>query len=168
MYGDMVWKYATRITPAVSLLLLVVLLVFSFALEPFGAGRKGRHHGEVTIWQWLLCTQILVLHVMSLLFPIRVFYALGDVMKKMKETTIVTQEEKDPSGLERPLLFVIIIPTYKEELETLNNTLSVLAAHPQARFSYHVGVLHSKVFQHSERHLAQMWSSLNVKFRTLG
>ena len=36
------------------------------------------------------------------------------------------------------LLFVIVIPTYKEQAETLRTTLRVLAAHPRACSSYHV------------------------------
>jgi hypothetical protein len=140
MYGQMLWKYATRITPAVCLSLLVVLLMFSFVVDPFGAVRegKGRHHGNLTIWQFLLRAHILMLHTLSLVFPIRAFLALGDVIKKTNETAAVSQDDKSLSSYERALLFVIIIPTYKEDVETLRNTLSVLAAHPLARRSYHV------------------------------
>ena len=35
-------------------------------------------------------------------------------------------------------LFVIIIPAYKEEMDTLEMTLRVLASHSQARHCYHV------------------------------
>lgn len=140
MYSQLLWKYATRITPALCLSLLVVLLILSFVVEPFGAARggKGRHHGNLTSWQFLLGAHIFVLHTLSFVFPIRAFLALGNVIKKTNETAGVTQDDASLSTYERSLLFVIMIPMYKEDVETLRNTLSVLAAHPLARRSYHV------------------------------
>ena len=41
-------------------------------------------------------------------------------------------------GANATLLFAIIVPSYKETFDTLNDTLQVLAAHPNARSSYHV------------------------------
>ncbi|KAF2772456.1 hypothetical protein EJ03DRAFT_266627 [Teratosphaeria nubilosa] len=35
-------------------------------------------------------------------------------------------------------LFVILLPAYKEEMATLEETLRVLASHPQAKHSYHI------------------------------
>ena len=140
MYGQLLWKYATRITPAVCLSLLVVLLIFSLVIEPFGAVRegKGRHHGNLTIWQFLLGAHIFMLHTLAFVFPIRAFLAVGNVIRKTNETAGVGQDNMSLSSDQRPLLFVIIIPTYKEDVETLRNTLSVLAAHSLARRSYHV------------------------------
>ena len=39
---------------------------------------------------------------------------------------------------EKPLVHAIILPNYKEELDTLRETLDVLACHPQASSSYEV------------------------------
>lgn len=36
------------------------------------------------------------------------------------------------------IIHAIIIPNYKEELDTLRETLEVLASHPQAHYSYDV------------------------------
>jgi hypothetical protein len=36
------------------------------------------------------------------------------------------------------VVHVIIIPNYKEEVDTLRETLDVLASHPQAHYSYDV------------------------------
>ena len=35
-------------------------------------------------------------------------------------------------------LFIVILPAYKEEMETMEATLRVLASHSQARRAYHV------------------------------
>lgn len=37
-----------------------------------------------------------------------------------------------------PVIHAIIIPNYKEDMDTLRETLEVLASHPQAHLSYHV------------------------------
>ena len=42
---------------------------------------------------------------------------------------------------EEPLVHAIILPNYKEDLDTLRETLDVLACHPQASSSYEVGLL---------------------------
>ena len=126
----------------------MVLLILSFVVEPFGGVRegKGRHHGKLTTWQFLLAAHIFLLHALAFLFPIRAFLALGNVIRKTDETAGVTQQDDESLSIyERSLLFVIILPTYKEDVETLRNTLSVLAAHPLARRSYHVRHLPSVV-----------------------
>jgi len=48
--------------------------------------------------------------------------------------------KRDSGTFEEPVpLFLIILPAYKEEMSTLEDTLKVLASHTQARASYHVG-----------------------------
>ena len=138
MHSKLLWEYTTRVTPVISLLHLIVLTLFSLIAEPFGTERESRHHGNVTIWQLLFSIYVVMLHVAASLFPIRAFYALGNVMKKMNETSSVGLDDGCLPSLERTLLHIIIIPTYKEDIETLRSTLSVLATHPQARWSYHV------------------------------
>jgi len=41
-------------------------------------------------------------------------------------------------GANDNVVHAIIIPNYKEEIDTLRETLDVLASHPQARYSYDV------------------------------
>ena len=41
---------------------------------------------------------------------------------------------------EKPLVHAIILPNYKEDLDTLRETLDVLACHPQASSSYEVSL----------------------------
>jgi len=143
------YTWVTRCTPAWSVCIVAVLLVFAFIIKPFGKGEAGRHHGEATPWQLVLSVYTVVLHIISIMFPARVCYALGNVMKKMKESALIkdtpkkrkTQTVKTEKGtVTYPLpLFAIILPAYKEDMATMEETLRVLASHPQARHSYHVG-----------------------------
>lgn len=80
-------------------------------------------------------------------------------MKRVKESATesptdqsgrvsITEKEKDEKAELQSTwpLFVIILPAYKEEVSTLEETLRVLASHPQARRSYHVRS--SSIFGH--------------------
>lgn len=148
MSGSNAWVYATRTIPAWSVCFIAILLVFSFLIRPYGQGDPGHRDGSATPWQIILSIYTVVLHILSVIFPARVCYALGDVMQRMKETATLkdtpkkrrTQSIKTPAGsIAFPLpLFVIILPAYKEEMSTLDQTLRVLASHPQARHAYHV------------------------------
>jgi hypothetical protein len=50
------------------------------------------------------------------------------------ELSTLNEDEWD----EKPLVYAIILPNYKEDLDTLRETLDVLACHPQASSSYEV------------------------------
>lgn len=142
--------YITRITPAISVVFIATLLVYSFVVQPYGKGEPGRHHGKATPWQIMLSAYTVILHIMSVMFPARVCWALGDVMEHIKKHAAIqdrpkrrmTQTARSEKGMVTyPMpLFVIILPAYKEEMSTLEETLRVLGSHPQARHSYHVRV----------------------------
>ena len=142
------FAYLTRCIPAWSVCFIAAMLVYSFLVEPYGRGQPGRHHGEATIWQMVLSLYTVAMHILSIVFPARVCFALGDVIKHMKEQVVTkdsskrrrTQQIKTGKGtVSFPIpLFVIILPAYKEEMDTLEETLRVLASHTQARHSYHV------------------------------
>jgi len=144
------YLWLTRCIPAFSVCIIATLLVFSFLVKPFGKGDTRRHHGDATPWQLALSAYTVVLHILSIVFPARVCYALGDVIRKMKESakanhtpkkrkTCTIKTEKGSVVYPAPL-FVIILPAYKEEMGTLEETLRVLASHPQARHCYHVRI----------------------------
>ncbi|KAK4548738.1 hypothetical protein LTR36_008511 [Oleoguttula mirabilis] len=144
------WQYTTRIVPAISVVAVVTLLVFSFIIKPYGKdGSRYRHGGPTaTPWQLVLSAYTVGLHILSIVFPARVFFALGEVMARMKETASIkddprrrrTQSVKSEKGTTTfpDPLFVIILPAYKEEMSLLEETLRVLGSHSQARYSYHV------------------------------
>ncbi|KAK5766393.1 hypothetical protein LTS12_003310 [Elasticomyces elasticus] len=140
--------YLTRIIPALSVCGITSLLVFSFLIDPYGRGEPGKRHGGATVWQLALSVYTSILHVMSILFPARVCFALGDVVKNIKESVAASAESEKSwkaqtmvteKGKSMPApLFVILLPAYKEDMGTLEDTLRVLASHGQARESYHV------------------------------
>jgi hypothetical protein len=51
-------------------------------------------------------------------------------------STVTTETDWD--GDRESVIHAIIVPNYKEELDTLRETLGVLGCHPQARTSYEV------------------------------
>ena len=133
MQHKALWYYITRITPAISLLWLLILIMFSFHVHPFGRSGTGKHTGKATIWQLLLSLYTVVLHSISLFFTVRACSALIEITNKISDAATI-----DEKGTVSTLLFAIIVPSYKETLDTLNDTMRVLAAHPKARSSYHV------------------------------
>ncbi|EMC95883.1 hypothetical protein BAUCODRAFT_148743 [Baudoinia panamericana UAMH 10762] len=142
------WAYLTRITPAISVVWVVVLLIFAFVVAPYGQGSSNRQPGEATWWQLVLSVYTVALHIMSIVFPARVCFAIGEITAKIKATASIKDDPKsrktrsvrtEKGTLTVPMpLFVIMIPAYKEDMGTLEETLRVLAAHPQARHCYHV------------------------------
>ena len=143
------FSYLTRIIPALSLIALVTLLVLSLVVAPYNKNARGGNHDEATRSQLILSVYAVFLHVLSIVFPARVCWAMGDVIKKVKETASSTDKSekrksqtvkigKGKSTTFQVPIFVVIIPAYKEEMETLEETIKVLASHAQARSSYHV------------------------------
>lgn len=137
--------YLTRIIPALSVVSIVILLLFSLVMAPYGKIEIGERHATTS--QLILGVYTVFLHVLSIVFPARVCWSIGDVTQKMKEAASITEKPKrhktrsaknmEFTIAESDPLFVIIIPAYKEAVETLEETLRVLASHPQA-FHYHV------------------------------
>ncbi|CAK4024836.1 hypothetical protein AC578_2731 [Lecanosticta acicola] len=142
------YVWTTRCIPAFSICLVAVLLVFSFLINPYGKGEAGNHHGEATIAQTILSVYTVLLHLLSIVFPARVCLSMAHVLKKTRETLQdlpsgrrprVQSVQNEEKAVQVPVpLFAIILPAYKEEMATLEETLRVLASHTQARQSYHV------------------------------
>ncbi|KXT01742.1 hypothetical protein AC578_2731 [Pseudocercospora eumusae] len=147
MASTYVW--ATRCIPAFSCIAVAILLVLSFLVSPFGKGTPGKHNGEATVPQLILSAYTVLLHLLSIAFPVRVCRAMRDVLKNMREAVVdtpirsrgssqsVKTEKHEELGHPVPL-FIIILPAYKEDMSTLEETLRVLGAHSQARSSYHL------------------------------
>lgn len=149
--GRRMWAYVTRVIPGLSWLFLCSFCIFCFTHQPLGTDEDGDGDREASIWHVLLAVYTIWLHVMSTLFPARLVLSLGSVIanitqhakyddNKVKSDPLLAHPpQPDEKGV--PALspvFVIIVPSYEEDLSTLQDTLRVLAAHPQARFGYHV------------------------------
>lgn len=148
MASTYVWL--TRCIPAFSIAIVVAFLVHCFIFTPYGKGEPGKHHGEDTIPQLILAAYVAFLHVLSIAFPLRASWAMRYVLKATKATAedIPTGRRRrvqsisiknDQEVIELPVpLFAIILPAYKEDMATLEDTLRVLASHAQAARTYHV------------------------------
>jgi hypothetical protein len=150
------YVFFTRILPALSVLAIVVLLVFAFVISPHGQYARGQDYSEATTSQLVLSVYTIFLHLVSVLFGVRVNLAIGNVIRNVKEAAgvvdkpkrrkhVIVKNELGKASYPTPV-FVIIIPQYKEEMQTMNETLRVLAAHPQARHAYHVSWLIGRLF----------------------
>ncbi|USW56182.1 Putative glycosyltransferase 2, nucleotide-diphospho-sugar transferase [Septoria linicola] len=146
MASTYVWT--TRCIPAFSICAVVTLLLCSFIISPHGKGQSGEHNGQATIPQLILSGYTVFCHVMSIAFPVRVCWAIRDVLRRTRQSALETPNttrhrshsvKRDSGTFEQPVpLFVIILPAYKEEMSTLEETLKVLGSHTQARSSYHL------------------------------
>ncbi|THZ33527.1 hypothetical protein D6C90_08295 [Aureobasidium pullulans] len=94
-----------------------------------------------------LAFYIVLLHLAAWWFPIRLCWALFDLLRKLKRTAteyVPNQAEdhyNNAGNADKPhgtTIHAILIPNYKEEIETLSDTLRVLSAHPMAERAYDV------------------------------
>jgi len=147
-----------------SISLLVLLLLLYLALWRSRPSESSVHPDEeyITISQFILICYTTFVHFLGLLFPLRASWALWTLTKRLKGALYRQQastkrypnsyEESFSSSSEseasfelnerfypEKLLHAIIIPNYKEDIDTLRETLEVLADHPQASAEYDVG-----------------------------
>jgi hypothetical protein len=131
----------------------------------------GKPRKSITNAQLVYVYYTLFIHVLGVLFPLRLCWATKSMIRNLKMVAIqqhaslfrassksekrseirdsVDSDSSDSMALstlkknewdEKPLVHAIILPNYKEELDTLRETLDVLASHPQASSSYEVGL----------------------------
>lgn len=143
------YAWITRCIPAFSICAVAILLVLALIVQPHGREEEeGKYNGETTWAQLVLSVYTVLLHIMSIAFPLRVCWSMIDMIRRMRDATALmpnTRRQRagsvksDEGDFTFPVpLFVIIIPAYREEVETLEMTLRVLASHSQARHCYHV------------------------------
>lgn len=134
--------YAARIAPALALIALLLLLWKSLAslVESQRLPPEEDKPPNASFWQCLLAAYLILLHIITASIPLRAFRALGYVISKTEE------KARDLSPLQSLpmqslLIFAIIIPAYKETVDTLGETLGILASHPHAQACYDVRLL---------------------------
>ena len=130
----------------------------------------GKLRKSITNGQLVYVYYTLFIHVLGVLFPLRLCWATKSMIRNLKMVAIqqqaslfrassksakrgeagdsVDSDSSDSMELstlkenewdeKKPLVHAIILPNYKEELDTLRETLDVLACHPQASSSYEV------------------------------
>lgn len=151
-------RWATRCIPGLSVLALLVLI--ECALQVFQTSLIGLTYPtglikrtNPVVAQFIFSTYTIALHILALLFPLRLCRAVWTATSAIQQAqyesgNFISNKEKDNDGgspklrsrdgEEGDIIHAIIIPIYKEEVETLEDTLSVLASHPAARHIYDV------------------------------
>ncbi|KAF8850222.1 hypothetical protein BDZ45DRAFT_751934 [Acephala macrosclerotiorum] len=141
-----------------------------------GKGQHRHFRDEITTTQLIFVYYTLFAHILGLLFPLRLIWAIRSMTKNLKKVAMPAQTPyrrnsshlsplsgSSESGYEdsvssdfseaeielsttttesewddAPLLHAIIVPNYKEEMDTLRETLDILGSHTQARSSYEI------------------------------
>lgn len=159
------WLWATRCIPGL-LTFILASLVYLSLIDGRNLALQQYHHYPST-WpspaQLFFIAYGIILHISALNFPIRLCRAARSITheimvdqaecaaraaaedalpaeeKETKETQVsfdmMKTEDATPD-----IIHAIMVPSYKEDVSTLEDTLKVLASHTNASKQYHVGV----------------------------
>ena len=137
--------WVARCTPFLATLFLAILTILALAVYPYGSNNQNGHSdGTATAAQVFLSTYMVALHILALVFPLRLYRAISDLVAHLERTStgrladIMSLQAKERASESDRVIFAIILPSYKEELSTLMDTLKVLAAHPGSETTYDV------------------------------
>jgi len=153
-------KWFSRCIPGLSTLSLLILLELSLKIVEtewisFYYPTFLLHHNASLIAQTLFVLYSVFLHLLALIFPIRLCAAVHFATKQIHDAHNSPQglargvgpshspnyENIKAEGIETPCAtMAIIIPSYKEEAEILEASLRVLASHRHAKTSYDVRI----------------------------
>jgi hypothetical protein len=138
-----------RCMPGISTLLLLIVVEYSLQL-----GRSTYHYVfhaqyqlEYTpplIWQLLFAVYSIFLHLVGVLFPIRLARAARRATRSIwtAHMNLRARGSREEKAAETEnayhVMQVVIIPCFKESIETIRDTLNVLASHQHAKASYDV------------------------------
>jgi len=149
-----------------SLLALIITIYLGFWQDPFTSAKRkhsigddgkssnafpsGRHfpgsvHDHCSnksafgLARFVILTYSIFVHILAAVYPVRACFALRGVTEQMKKREDV-QGDADEAALVsvQNIRHIILLPSYKEDIQTLRQTLAVLAGHHQARNSYEV------------------------------
>jgi len=137
------YQWFLRCAPGLSILLLFLLIELSL-----GVGRSTYlylHHKQPQrplldpiVPQLLFSAYSLFLHVLAFVFPLRLANAARTATNGIRSyhaRDVLPLKQNEPSTI-----MVIILPAYKETLDTMRETLDVLASHTDASTSYDVSI----------------------------
>lgn len=141
-----------RCTPGVSTLVIIFLLGVSNTRLFAGdtkemADDTGRGPQQLTFSEGFFIIYTIFLHAVISAIPLRTFRGARLATQEIQAALRASQQESDQS--ENPqggsylsssseLVHVSIIPSYKESIETLQDTLRILASHRLAKSTYDV------------------------------
>lgn len=141
-----------RCTPGVSSLVVIFLLSVSIARSVIGEAQEttndtGLGRQQLTFSEGFFIFYTICLHVILSALPLRMFRGAMLATREIQGALKASQQESDQPGVPESrshqsspsgVIHVSIIPSYKESIETLQDTLRLLASHRLARSSYDV------------------------------
>lgn len=174
MFISRLLSWCIQRVASLGIVALISLILVAFvwdrpSQEKYDDGKLRR---QITNGQLVYVYYTLFVHILGVLFPLRLCWATKSMTRNLKMVAIqqqallfkasrsrrgsevgyedsVSSDSSDSIALstfneiewdEKPVVHAIILPNYKEELDTLRETLDVLACHPQASSSYEVGL----------------------------
>lgn len=141
-----------RCTPGVSSLVVIFLLGVSNTRMPTGDTQEMNHDTglggqRLTFSEGFFIFYTIFLHLVISAMPLRIFRGARLATQQMQEALEISQKDSDQPESPRSrshqssppeLIHVSIIPSHKESLETLQDTLRILASHRLAKTTYDV------------------------------
>ena len=159
-------RWSLRCIPGLSTFLLLILLECALRIVQtewlsFTFPAFLRHDPTPVIAQAIFITYSIVLHSLTLLFPLRLctsaWAATQEIRVIHSHRTSAWREdcrhdisaadlsdielEQDTSNVKGSVTMAIVLPSYKEDAGILETSLRVLASHSLAKSSYDVGTL---------------------------
>lgn len=154
-------KWFSRCLPGLSTLSLLILLELSLKIVEtewisFYYPTFLIHRHASLVAQALFILYSVFLHVLALIFPLRLCAAVYSATKQIEaahkcqkgftgedvSSRLVDSERIEPGEAQSPsVTMAIILPSYKEDVEILETSLRVLASHRHAKTSYDVRML---------------------------
>lgn len=159
-------SWCTKRIVSLSLLALILTVYVAFWQDPFTSakrrhsigddGKSGtafpsdRHfpgsvhdHGSnksaFGLARFAILIYSIFVHILAALYPIRACLALKGVTEQLKKREDAQGDEDEAALLPiQNIRHIILLPNYKEDIQTLRQTLAVLASHYQARSCYEV------------------------------
>jgi hypothetical protein len=158
--------WLTQRVCSISLIALLCLVYFAlwhsrYSQEIQTSFKRPTNRPRLTDSQHVFVFYTTFVHFLAFLFPFRLCWGVWSLTRSLKKVT----NRPDIHPLRRPsydseldgakncyveavpldssneVLHAIIVPNYKEDLDTLRETLDVLACHPQASSNYEVGYI---------------------------
>jgi hypothetical protein len=135
------YQWLLRCVPGWTIVLLVILVECSLGLGEstyryFYRLPPQRPHFDPLIPQIAFSCYTLLLHTIALIFPLRLARACSVATRAIKDCHGRAEPASSTNG--RTVVMAILIPAYKESIDTMRETLDVLASHEGAAQSYDV------------------------------
>lgn len=140
-------RWFLRCLPGLSILVLLLLLESALGIGRslyihFFHKNPGRPLINPVVAQVLFSIYTLFLHLLATTFPLRLAYAASSATRGIRENH--ERGMQPPADARRAAKNAIIIPAYKETLDTMRETLDVLACHQDAAVTYDVRQQHRR------------------------